>query len=100
MTVRDLDDANYTPETPNVTFSYTVSNGEAGTFTSKQEGKGDQVFQVKAGKDGNLVKVNNTAGTGNVEFTQDDTAKQGKVTKDIALDLVELHLPKQVSIAM
>lgn len=86
LTVRDLDDANYTPETPNVTFGYTVSNGEAGTFTSKQEGKGDQVFQVKAGKDGNLVKVNNTAGTGNVVFTQDDTAKQGKVTKDIALD--------------
>ncbi|MDB7989066.1 hypothetical protein PND92_06345 [Faecalicoccus pleomorphus] len=86
LTVRDLDDANYTPETPNVTFGYTVSNGEAGTFTSKQDDKGDQVFQVKAGKDGNLVKVNGTATTGNVVFTQDDTASQGKVTKDIALD--------------
>lgn len=86
LTVRDLDDANYTPETPNVTFGYTVSNGEAGTFTSKQDDKGDQVFQVKAGKDGNLVKVNGTVTTGNVVFTQDDTASKGKVTKDIALD--------------
>lgn len=90
LIVRDLDDANYTPETPDVTFTYTMSNGTDGTFTSKQEDKAQQVFQVKGGTNADAIKVNGAAKSGTVVFNQEDKATAGKVTENISLDFSAL----------
>lgn len=90
LVVRDLDDASYTPEVPDVTFTYTMSNGTDGTFTSKQKDKTDQIFQVKGGTNADAIKVNGTAKSGIVEFSESDDASSGKATENISLDFSAL----------
>lgn len=90
LTVQDLD-SDYVPKAPDVSFKYSVTNGEAGKFTSKQEDKTEQVYEVKAGENGDLIKVNNVVKENTINFSGSDTVKSGKVTKDISLDFSDVE---------
>lgn len=81
LTLKDVDDSSNTPQTPGVTFNYTITAGQAGTETVVHDGITEEIT-YKAGVGNPKI--------GTAEFTKDDvaTSKNGKqiATENVSID--------------
>mgnify|MGYP003178593624 CR=1 FL=1 len=81
LTLKDVDDSSNTPQTPGVTFNYTITDGQAGTETVVHDGITEEIT-YKAGVGNPKI--------GTAEFTKDDvaTSKNGKqiATENVSID--------------